>query len=249
MSSTFRDHFSGHAADYAANRPTYPEAMFEHLAKLVPERHRAWDCATGNGQAAVALARWFDEVAATDASISQLENAQPDPRVTYRPAAAENSELESDSVDLITVAQALHWFDFDRFYAEVKRVGKEGGVLAVWTYELAQVSPEVDELIKEFYKRAIGKYWPQERGHIESGYADILFPFEPIEVPTFHMSVHWTAEDMLAYLKTWSAVRRFLAAEGRDPVDDFEKPLRSAWGRGAQEVIWPLITKVGRIQT
>ena len=230
----FKDHFSGHAADYASHRPTYPGELFEFLAGLVPRRSLAWDSATGSGQAAVALAGWFDRVIGTDASAQQIASAACVPgNLELRVAKAEDSGLPDRSVDLVTVAQALHWFDFAAFYAEVRRVLAPGGALAVWCYELTRVSPEVDVIIDRFYRGKINAFWPPERGHIESGYREIPFPFQQVvDVPEFSMAVEWTADDLLNYLQTWSAVRRYIAVLGDDPVGDLEPELQAAWGGG-----------------
>ena len=244
---SFKDHFSGHAADYASHRPTYPRELFDFLAGLVGNRALAWDCATGNGQAAAALAESFDCVIATDASAEQIESAVglPD-NVQLRVAPAEDSGIANGSVDLVTVAQALHWFDFDAFYAEVNRVLAPGGVLAVWSYGLTRISPAVDALIDEFYRGEIDAYWPPERDYVDAEYRGIPFPFEEVEVPAFSMSVEWGADELLNYLRTWSSVRRCMAALGGDPVGDLEPAMKAAWGEGERQVRWPLIFRVGR---
>jgi len=243
----FKDHFSGHAADYASHRPTYPSALFDYLAGLPNRTQIAWDCATGNGQAAAELATHFDQVIATDASKEQIENATnlPD-NVDTRVAPAEASGFEDGSVDLITVAQALHWFDFEAFFAEAKRVLAPGGVLAVWSYALTRISPEVDAIVDDFYAGEIDEYWPAEREHVENGYSQIEFPFAPIGVPDFAMQVEWTADHLLNYLSTWSSVRRFIAARGGDPVGTIAADLTNAFGEGSRTVSWPINLKVRR---
>ena len=180
MTDDFKDHFSKQSKFYADCRPTYPEPLFDYLATLVPATARVWDCATGNGQAAQALAGRFAEVIATDASANQIANARPVAGVEYRISAAENSGLSNNSVDLITVAQALHWFDFPAFFAEVERVLRPGGVLAVWGYELFQIDPAMDAVIGDLYSRTLRDYWPPERRLLERGYADIVFPYPPL---------------------------------------------------------------------
>ncbi len=247
--SAFKDHFSGHAADYASHRPTYPREVFEFLAGVVEHRGTAWDCATGNGQAARALAEYFEQVVATDASAEQIESASGLPEnVELRVAPAESSGIADGSVDLVTVAQALHWFDFDKFYSEIRRVLAPGGIVAVWSYELTRISAEIDVLIDEFYRGEIEPFWPPERGYVESGYRTIPFPFAELEdVPEFSMSVGWTVENLLNYLRTWSAVRRCMAELGVDPVGELEPRLKSVWGEGAREVRWPLNLRVGGV--
>lgn len=242
----FQDHFSGHAADYAAHRPTYPQALFRYLASLAQERSCAWDCATGNGQAACALAEHFAEVVATDASERQLRQAVPHPKVRYLEAPAEDVPLEARSVDLVTVAQALHWFELEAFYQEVGRVLKPGGLLAVWCYGLTTIAPEIDAWMAEFHHQVIGPYWPIGREHIEARYETLPFPYQMLLVPALEMRQSWTLEAFAAYLRTWSAVKRYLAAESCDPVGPLEERLRPVWGEGARGVSWPLTVKVGR---
>ncbi|HYJ80262.1 MAG TPA: class I SAM-dependent methyltransferase [Longimicrobiaceae bacterium] len=243
---SFKDHFSGHATAYARHRPDYPADLFAWLAAAAPGRGRAWDCATGNGQAAVALAEHFREVAATDASEKQVHHAFAHPRVAYRVAPAEASGVDAGSVDLVTVAQALHWFDIPAFYAEVERVLRPAGVLAVWAYGLFASTPEIDELVIRFYRDVVGPYWPPDRKMIEDGYRDVELPFAPIEAPDFFMAKEWTAEDLRGYLHTWSATQGYIAARGGDPIDGEWAELAEAWGPERRTVRWPLILKVGR---
>ena len=242
----FHDHFSGHADVYARYRPDYPEALFDWLAEVAPARERAWDCATGNGQAAVALAARFAEVVGTDASAEQVANAFPHPNVRYRVAPAEASGLEAESVDVVTVAQALHWFDVPAFFAEARRVLRPRGVLAVWAYEVFSASPEADRVIHRLYRDIVGPYWPPERKAIEEGYRGYTLPFEPIEPPEFEMKKRWTADDALGYLRTWSAAQRYARANGADPVALVADDLRRAWGEGVREARWPLVLLAGR---
>jgi len=245
-SQTFKDHFSKQAADYAKFRPHYPRELFRWLGSIAPSTELAWDCATGNGQAAVELAEVFERVIATDASEKQVANADPHPRVEYRVAPAENSGLDADCADLITVAQALHWFDLDKFYAEARRVLKPRGVLASWAYKLATVTPPVDALVNHYYSEVVGAFWPAERVLVEK-FEELSFPFPEIETPAFQMEAEWNVEELLGYLGTWSATQRFMAAESRDPLEEIEGELREAWGGNARRVIWPLTIRVGRV--
>jgi ubiquinone/menaquinone biosynthesis C-methylase UbiE len=244
----FKDYFSKQAADYAKFRPRYPEDLFRWLASVAPGAELAWDCATGNGQAAVALAELFERVIATDASKRQIENAEAHARVEYRIAPAENSGIESNSIDLITVAQALHWFDLERFDTEAIRVLKPRGVVAAWAYKLAQIEPAIDAVVNHYYSDVVRAYWPPERGLVEK-FEELAFPFPEIAAPPFEMVAEWNAEHLVGYLRTWSATQRFIAANQCDPLQDVEEDLRSAWGDAGQlrSVAWPLTMRVGRL--
>ena len=242
---TFQDHFSGHAAAYASARPRYPQDLYRFLAACCGEQQLAWDCATGNGQAATALAAHFERVIATDASAQQIGSASPAERIEYRVAPAENSGIDAASVDLVTVAQALHWFDIDAFFAEVERVSKRGGVLAVWCYGVCNVEPAVDHIVQNLYSE-LDAWWPPERAIVESGYSGISLPFSRIECPVFAMQVEWGAGDMLAYLETWSATQRCRADTGADPVGELSAGLRKAWGDASRRVHWPLYLQASR---
>ena len=242
----FKDHFSKQAADYAKFRPRYPHEMFEYLGSLAPSRKLAWDCGTGNGQAAVGLASVFDRVVATDASEKQISNAQAHERVEYRVARAEESALESASIDLIMVAQALHWFDLDRFYDEVRRVLKKNSVLAASAYNLLHIEPAIDEVINRYYYEVVGPFWPPERVLIEK-FEELPLPFSEIQAPSFEMIGQWNLEHLVGYLRSWSATQRFIAANKRDPLEAIADDLRAAWGDPGQmrKVVWPLILRVG----
>lgn len=246
--SGFKDHFSGHAALYRQSRPRYPDSLYDWLAAQAPTRTCAWDCATGNGQAAVALARHFDQVIATDASAEQIAQAEVADKVHYRVASAEHSGLPDHSADLVTVAQAAHWFNLADFYAEVRRVARPGGVLALWCYGLTRITPAIDAVVDHYYRDIVGPWWPPERQHIESAYGDLPFPFAPLQVPDFRMQADWTLEQLLAYLASWSATRRCAAATGNDPILALAPLLGAAWGEAAQHAVtWPLGVRAGRI--
>jgi SAM-dependent methyltransferase len=243
---TFKDHFSRQAADYAKFRPRYPREMFEYLGTVAPSCKLAWDCGTGNGQAAIQLAEVFDRVIATDASEKQIANAQPHERVEYRVTPAEDSGIQSGVLDLIMVAQALHWFDLDRFYAEAQRVLKPNGILAASAYNLLQIEPAIDEIVNRYYYEVVGPFWPPERKLIEN-FADLPFPFHKIDPPKFEMTAQWNLDHLIGYLGTWSATQRFIAARGRDPLEQIADELRSVWGapRETRKVTWPLTLRVG----
>jgi SAM-dependent methyltransferase len=245
---SFQDHFSRQAADYAKFRPQYPRALFAFVAANSPNDELALDCATGNGQAAVALAEFFQKVIALDASGEQIRSAQPNERVEYRVAPAEATGLPARSVAAITVAQALHWFELDRFYREARRVLQLQGVLAVWTYNLLHISAAVDGIVERFHDEVVGPYWPPERKIVRRGYRDLPFPFDEIATPAFQIELRWSLEHLLGYLRTWSATQRFFAANERDPVELVESELEQAWGNPAEEklAIWPLTVWLGR---
>lgn len=249
MSTGFKDHFSGHAADYRTFRPNYPPELFAFLADAAPGRDLAWDCGTGNGQAAVALAGHFAKVFATDASAEQVRNAEPHPRVEYAVAAAERCPLPDASADLVTVAQALHWFDLDRFYAEVRRVCRPNGLLAAWTYNFHSVTPAVDAVLRRFRGEFVDPYWPPERAGVDAGYRNVPFSFEEISPPRFEMTAEWNLPRVLGYLRTWSATKAFQKARGFDPVARLADEFVAAWGDpGDIKVLrWDLVLRVGRV--
>ena len=243
---SFKDHFSRQAADYAIFRPGYPQELFDYLGSIAPSRHLAWDCGTGNGQAAAGLASMFDRAIATDASEKQIANALPYEYVEYRVAAAENSGIQSGTIDLIMVAQALHWFDLDRFYAEARRALKPNGVLAASAYNLLHIEPAIDEVVNRYYYEVVGPFWPPERELVEN-FANLPFPFQEIDPPKFEMTTQWNLDHLLGYLRTWSSTQRFIVAKGSDPLEQIADELRSAWGDSQQtrKVIWPLILRIG----
>ncbi|WP_223789593.1 class I SAM-dependent methyltransferase [Marinicella meishanensis] len=248
QSAAFKDHFSVQAEDYSVYRPEYPAELYAWLSSLCSERALAWDCATGNGQAAVALTNHFSYVIGTDASESQIYRAMIYPRVEYEVALAHQSPLADHSADLITVAQALHWFDFAPFFAEVQRVAKANGVLAVWCYELHQISPAVDAVIQRYYDDIIGRCWPPERRHIEQAYSQIEFPFEPIKAPSCTMTKQWTFKHLVGYLGTWSATQQYQQQHGSDPRLQILDELQTAWGEeDTKTVTWPVTVKTFRI--
>lgn len=245
---TFHDHFSEHAEDYARFRPTYPDSLYTFLADAVTARGLAWDCATGNGQAAVGLAKHFERVIATDASRPQIAQALAHPRVEYRVVEATQSGLADASVDLVTIAQALHWFDTPAFYAEVRRVLAPAGVCAAWGYGLMRIAPAIDAVVDHYYRDVVGPYWPSERVHLDAGYATLGFPFAEIAAPPFAMQATWPLAGLLGYLATWSATKRYVQILGMDPLDRVSGDLTRAWGPAdvTHLVTWPLYLRVGR---
>lgn len=245
---SFKDHFSGHAGSYARYRPDYPGELFDYLATLTPRREMALDCATGNGQAAIGLARHFERVIATDGSIAQLGKAQVDPRVVYLGNLAEQPALKDGSVDLAVAAQAAHWFDHVRFHPEMRRVLRPDGALAIWTYGLAFVSPPIDAVVKRFYGDVVGQYWPAERRHVESAYRDLPFPWREVAAPPFQLRLDWDLDSFLGYIGTWSAVQRYTKVSGNDPLPPLRAEIAEHWSPGAMRrpVVWPLHLRIGR---
>jgi SAM-dependent methyltransferase len=244
---SFPDHFSGHASAYAQYRPGYPPALFEYLATLPARRDVALDCATGSGQAAVGLAERFALVIASDGSVAQLRSAQPHPRVAYIGNLAESPAVRAQSVDLLVAAQAAHWFDHARFYAEANRVLRDDGVLALWTYGLARIDPAVDAIVRGFYADTVGPFWPPERRYVESGYRTLPFPMREIDAPAFELTMEWDLDALVGYIGTWSAVQRYTKSTGADPLPALRAELAPVWNSGAtrRSVVWPLHLRVG----
>lgn len=242
--------FSPVAADYRRFRPRYPAALFPELAALAPGRGAAWDCATGNGQAAIELARFFEHVIATDASSSQVANAERHERVEYRVERSERTTLSEKSIDLTVVAQALHWFELGAFWEEVRRVSRPRAVVAAWCYALHRVAPEIDRVIDHFYEDVIGPWWPPERRHIENEYRDLEFPFTRIALAPPPMTASWSLAELLGYMASWSAVTRYREAKGSDPMPLIAREFEPLWGAPAsrREVRWALTLIAGRVE-
>lgn len=239
------DRFSGHADTYARYRIDYPDALYKYILSFVNSRQRAWDCATGNGQVASCLSHYFDQVDATDISQTQIDQAPPLPNVRYQIGEAGKTPFENDRFDLVTVGQALHWFDVEAFHHEVRRVLKPGGVVAEWGYGLNTVSPAVDALVNDFYANTIGSYWDPMRQHVENRYAQLPFDFANPQRADFTVERNWTAGWFLNYLRTWSAVRKFIAANGNDPVDALTAPINAVWGPTERLVQFPVFLRLG----
>jgi SAM-dependent methyltransferase len=244
---SFPDHFSQQAPEYAQYRPRYPAALYEYLASLTPGHEQAWDAGTGNGQAALGLARHFRSVMATDPSEQQIDLALPHERVAYRVAMAEHSGLDAHSIDLITAAQAVHWFDLDRFYAEARRVLRPNGILAVWCYNLTEITPEVDRVMASYYHEVLGEFWPPQIRTVDEHYRTLPFPFDEIAAPEFAIETTWSLTDLFGYLRSWSAAQKCREALGVDPLDEKRAEFESAWGTTVDRVVrWRLYLRVGR---
>ena len=247
-SDSFQDHFSRDSASYAKFRPGYPTALFAWLADLAPARRLAWDCATGNGQAALGLAAHFRYVIGSDASRRQLGAAVRSDQVGYLAALGEASALATGRVDLIAVAQAFHWLDLPRFYEEVDRVANpSGAVLAVWGYGLLRAEPEIEGLIHRFHRVTLGRFWPAERKLVDEGYRSFVIPIREVPAPAFSIEADLDLMGLLGYLRTWSAVGKYLEARGTDPVSALEPQLLAAWGdpRTPRPIRWPLFVRAG----
>lgn len=250
MSTTpeFPDLFSAHSADYARYRPTYPPELFEWVASLCERRSVAWDCATGNGQALEGLSRWFDFTVGTDASHAQLGEAPRGDRVGLACAPVEGRVIANGAVDCITVAQALHWFDRDRFYEVVREVARSRGVIAAWTYAASRVCPAVDRVVREYDELLHRGYWSAERRHVDEQYASIEFPFSEVRAPEFVLRASWTLEQYRGYVLTWSASRIYTRREGEGAVLEWMDRLANAWGSvSRREVVWPLAVRAGHV--
>lgn len=244
----FRDNFSAQANEYACYRPTYPAALYAWLASIAPSTRMALDCATGNGQAAVALAQHFDRVLATDGSPEQLARAQTAERVGYVVGYAEAAPARAASVDLLTAAAAIHWFDHERFYDDARRILRPGGVLAAWSYYLFESEPAIDAVMAHYADGILGDDWPEQMHFNQSRYDTLPFPFERIAAPAFAMEAHWTLAQVVGFTTTWSAPPRYQRRSGVDPLELVAADLERAWGdpQRVVRVCWPLHMRVGR---
>jgi SAM-dependent methyltransferase len=243
-----KDNFSSQSDKYAKYRPTYPLAFFGYLNSIVLSKQNAWDCGTGNGQVAYKLAKIFNNVFATDISQSQIDNALRTDNITYSVQPAEKTNFENQLFDLIVIAQAIHWFDFERFYSEVRRTAKEKALICVVGYGRIEISEQIDSVIADFYENVIGKYWDKERKYIDENYETIPFPFNKIQTPNFVTILNWTLEHLIGYLNTWSAVKHFIKENGHNPIDKLQSELEQHWDKGQTiEVRFPLLLRIGQI--
>lgn len=243
--SDFKDYFSGQSGQYAKNRPTYPASLIDFIVSHVSAYETAWDCATGNGQVALALAGHFKSVIATDASKEQLEQAIPHPSIQYIQSRAESTSIASSSIDLITVATALHWFNFNSFFKEVDRVIKQEGFFAAWGYGSVSVNYEIDPYIHDFYRNLIGPYWPAERIFMDQHYDTIPFPFPLIETPPFKMEQSWSVDRFLGYVESWSACQNYRKTHGKSPISYLRHNLVPLWKQEKMTISWQLFLKCG----
>lgn len=247
-SGRFKDHFSQVAVGYAVHRPSYPAALVDVLARLALARRLAWDAGCGSGQLSRLLAGSFDRVAATDASPDQIAQATAHPRVEYRCAPAETSGVPDAAADLATAAQAAHWFDLPAYYAEVRRVVRPGGIVALISYGVVALG-DLDAIVRPFYRDTLAPHWPPERRHVDEGYRTLAFPFAELETPALEIRLEWNLEELIGYVRTWSAVWALERAEGSGPLTAFRQALADAWGpsEARRTVRWPLALRVGRV--
>lgn len=241
--------YSPYARQYAESRPRYPAELFAYLATLVEPRHLAWDCATGNGQAALGLAGHFERVIATDRSAEQIRHAVRHPQIEYRVAHSERSELDERSTDLVTVAAALHWFDLERFHSEVRRVLRPGGVLAAWTYHVAHAEPPFGRVLGRFYREVLSPYFAPGARLVDERYETITLPGEPIERGEFYVSATWDLPRLHAFIRSWSGTQRYLQEQGEDPIALIAEELEDLWGesQSAHTLRWPLYLRIARL--
>lgn len=241
-----KDLFSRNSKQYAQFRPTYPEELYSFIFQYVRNKQNAWDVGTGNGQVARVLARHFKQVYASDISQKQLDEAVQLPNIQYFCCNEYETPFAEHTFDLITVGQAIHWFNFDLFYQEIQRVAKKGAIIAVWGYNLLQISPQVDKLIQEFYREKVGSFWDLERKYVEKAYQTIPFPFQTIECPTFQMEFFWDLANLEGYLNTWSSVGKFIKANNYNPVSELIVSLSPFWKENEQKkIIFPIFVKLG----
>jgi len=243
-----KDNFSTQAEAYAKHRPTYPPALFEYIAGLVKHKKLAWDCGTGNGQSAFELSKYFENVFATDISQKQIDHAKKQQHITYALEPAEKTSLADASTDLITISQALHWFKFEEFYREVKRVSAPGAMIAAWTYSLLHIDEATDAIIHQYHFNTLKDFWDEERKYVDSGYQTIPFPFKQLQTPAFHIEVNWGLQELEGYFYTWSALQKFIAAKNEDPIPALMESIKHNWtATEVKKIIFPIHLKLAYV--
>lgn len=243
------DYFSEQADLYARYRPTYPKEMYEFILDHLKQTKNAWDCATGSGQVARVLSEYFHHVYATDISQQQMDQAVQKGNITYLKASAEDSGLPSDTFDLITVAQAIHWFNIDEFYDELRRTAKQDGLLAVIGYQMLRISPGIDPIINDLYEEAFCKYFSEVRKYIDNGYRNIPFPFEEIATPGFQFITTWSLDELEGFFNSWSSIQKIKKNEGYNPADETIKRIRQKISDSQKlEVTFPVVLRLGRVK-
>jgi SAM-dependent methyltransferase len=248
LDKSFKDYFSSASESYKRFRPVYPEDLYQYLAPIAPAKQVAWDIGCGNGQAAIELAKHFRQVIGTDASTEQIAQTQPAKNLAFFVSPAETINAADNSIDLITVAQAIHWFEHARFFKEVDRTLKPGGVFAAWGYQLLYTDTPLDDMIRSFHSEIIGPYWPPERALLDNGYTKVPFPYPRLRNPPFFMRTRWQFSELIGYLNTWSAVKQYELKQQRNPVELHIEEIKTAWGDTKKQlsIYWPLILYAGR---
>lgn len=243
-----KDNFSKQAKAYSQFRPSYPDEMIEYVVSFVKNRSKALDIATGNGQVANKLSNYFDKVYATDISENQLSNATQKENIIYSKESAEETSFDENQFDLVTVAQAIHWFDFDKFYKELNRILKPDGIFAVLGYGLFKSNPDSDKILHHFYNNITGKYWDKERKYLDENYETIPFPLEELEVKSFQNEFTWSFEELIGYLSTWSATQHYITQNNQNPIDLIHNDLKNSWEKGDKKVTFPLLLRIGKLK-
>jgi ubiquinone/menaquinone biosynthesis C-methylase UbiE len=241
MNDQSKDHFSAVAKAYSKYRPHYPSDLFQYLAQIAPFHERAWDCGTGNGQAAVPLAEFFEEVIASDISQSQIDNAQKHPRVKYLVGSASTIQIPDQSVDLVVAAHAAHWLDIEEFYGETQRVLKPRGVIGIWCYGLLSVGEGIDDVVEKLHTEILGPYFPQ-RTLEDHTYTNIPFPFDEFPRRSFKMEAEWTLNQLTSYFETWTGVQVYQEKNSINPLSLVEKDFLRVWGNPEEprKISWPI---------
>lgn len=242
-----KDNFSKQANVYAKYRPDYPQELFDFVLAHVNKKQNAWDCATGNGQSAKVLARYFENVFATDISQKQMDNAEQAANIYYSLQPAEQTNFSDHTFDLITVSQALHWFNFEKFYTEVKRVARQDAGIAVWMYSLLRISNEIDAIVDDYHFGTMEKFWDNERKYVDNNYTTIPFPFKEISTPVFSIEYSWTIDELEGYFNTWSALQKFIAANNYNPVPKLIQQISPFWQSKKMKIVFPLHLRMGRV--
>lgn len=243
-----KDNFSNQASQYSKFRPHYPQELIDHVVAFVKNKDTALDVATGNGQVAIALSKYFHTVYATDISENQLLHAPKIINVVYKNQSAEATDFHDRQFDLITVAQAVHWFDFNKFYAEVSRILKPDGIIAIIGYGLLSTNPHSDKILLDFYHNIVGPFWDAERKYLDDNYRTIPFPFEELETESFSNEFTWSFNQLIGYLETWSAVEHYKAHHNQNPIDLIREELEASWESNDKKVTFPMLLRVGKLK-
>jgi ubiquinone/menaquinone biosynthesis C-methylase UbiE len=244
-----KDLFSKQSDLYARYRPTYPKDLYEYILSFVKEKNIAWDCATGNGQAAVVLADHFKKVIATDISAAQIDKAIKKDNIEYSVCSAESTLFEENTFDLVTVAQAYHWIKWAEFRKEATRVCKPKAIIAIWTYNRNKIGDKkIDDAIFSFYENVTKPFWDYERKYVEELYETVEFDYELLPVKDFETTLNWQREDMIGYISSWSAIQKYIKVNGHSPIPVIEEEINKLWPKGeVKKVSFPIYLKLGRV--